>query len=75
MPLYTIEKTAQRGQVLLVATDKRGVCPVVSLQMPEIRAKQIVAALNTISLIAEQGYNEVTRQVCRDVIEMPIEKA
>lgn len=89
MSLYSIQETAQRGQVLLVSEDKRGVIPFISLQMPEIRAKQIVEALQIVenlSKLSEDHIEDVAgcgniietlktlRYNCQKVIQYPIEK-
>ncbi len=87
--LYTIEETAQKGQVLLISTDKRGVCPIVSLQMPEQRAKQIVSALAIVECLAYMSdtYIEMMaatnieatlkqlRDNCLKNLQIPIEKS
>ena len=85
MPLYQIEKTAQKGQVLFVATDKRGLCPIVSLQMPEKRARQILAAFKLAEKLIENpcvgnGENRTAdyaeaQRLARLLLDMPIEKS
>jgi len=84
LPLYSIEKTSQKGQVLFISTDKRGEHPIVSLLMPEQRAKQIVAALKLLDLITAfpvyagenktDEYCEIQR-VAHLVKDLPIEKS
>lgn len=62
MPLYTIKQTSMKGQVILTSTHTRGnagICPIVSLQMPEERAKQIVAALDFIEQLGKVTENEL----------------
>ena len=75
MPLYIIEKTAQKGQVLLVSTDKRGMCPIISLQMPEQRARQIVAALEFVEQLSHPNIDPMWIGTdARQILAMPIEK-
>lgn len=75
--LYEIQKTSQKGQVLLVATDKRGVNSVVSVQMPEVRARQIVAALDFVETMARRNSHMVPHLMAdraRNIAAFPIEK-
>ncbi len=69
MPLYTIQKTAQKGQVLLVSEEKRGVCPVVSIQLPEEKAKQIVCALNVCAEIADVSGYDIDHMTDKEIRE------
>lgn len=79
-PLYILKATAQKGQSLLVSTDKSGNHPVVSLQMPEQRAKQILAALELVNFLCEISPEDVENMPCvikakaNAILEMPIEK-
>lgn len=52
MPLYQTQETSNHRQVILISTDMRGPCPIVSLLMPAERAKQIVAALDLVDRLA-----------------------
>lgn len=77
--IYEIQKTAQKGQVLLISKEKRGACNVVSQQLPEQRARQIVAALQLADDIASGDVtslmaclNEYHRKA-KEIKAMPIE--
>lgn len=81
MPLYTIEPTSQKGQCLLVSTDKRGIRPIVSLQIPEVRATQLVEALNFIQEISKNNslgikhFSDYIHATAKAIIDLPIEKS
>ena len=77
---YSIQKTSSRGQVILRSNETRnnaGICPIVSLQMPEIRAQQIVRALEFIQLMAVEGkashVPDRYQRTAISIAEMPIE--
>lgn len=87
MPLYTIKKTSVKGQVLFESTDMRGPSAIVSLQMPERRAQQIIDALQIvenlssvsdacIETVAATNIVETMKELrrnCLKIVKAPIE--
>ena len=78
---YFLNPISQRGQTIFTSEETRGgvgICPIISLQMPEDRAKQIVAAMNLIKIMAERG-KQATRpdsweRAAMEIVAMSIEK-
>lgn len=78
---YETINSLTKGQVIFQSNDQKGVRPIVLIQMPEVRALQIIKALNLVTDIAEMGKAGVTNHLeevlkeARDIINLPIEKS
>jgi len=73
MPLYTIKPTSTKGQVLFVSTDHVGPRPIISLQMPEQRARQLAAAMDYAEEMSKLVDDPLITIRAKKIMDMPIE--